>query len=183
VREGLLILRSEGLVELVPRRGFVVSPFSRQDVRDLFWAQAQLARELAARAARKITPDQLAELEVILAQYDSAVAEGDENRIGDLGHLFHRRINLAADSHRLALLLSSVVRQLPNRFYAAIETQASTGGDDHQLLIEALRRRDVPKATSLMERHILARGDCLIEILEQRDLWDNEAPDPQQSAS
>src|SRR3984885_15969294 len=65
VREGLLILRSEGLVELVPRRGFVVSPFSRQDVRDLFWAQAQLARELAARAARNISPDQLAELEVI----------------------------------------------------------------------------------------------------------------------
>src|ERR1700734_1584415 len=172
VREGLLILRSEGLVELVPRRGFVVSPFSRQDVRDLFWAQAQLARELAARAARKISPEQLAELEVILAQYDAAVAEGDENRIGELGHLFHRRINLAADSHRLALLLSSVVRQLPNRFYAAIETQASTGEDDHQLLIEALRHRDVPKATSLMERHILARGDSLIEILEQRGLWD-----------
>jgi DNA-binding GntR family transcriptional regulator len=112
------------------------------------------------------------------------VAEGDENRIGDLGHLFHRRINLAADSHRLALLLSSVVRQLPNRFYAAIETQASTGGgDDHQLLIEALRRRDARKATSLMARHILARGDSLIEILEQRGLWDDEAPNPQQSAS
>ena len=183
VREGLLILRSEGLVELVPRRGFVVSPFSRQDVRDLFWAQAQLARELAARAARKISPEQLAELEVILAQYDAAVAEGDENRIGDLGHLFHRRINLAADSHRLALLLSSVVRQLPNRFYAAIETQASTGEDDHQLLIEALRRRDAQQATSLMERHILARSDSLIELLEQRGLWDNDAPDPAQSAS
>ena len=27
VREGLLVLRSEGLVKLVPRRGFVVSPF------------------------------------------------------------------------------------------------------------------------------------------------------------
>ena len=183
VREGLLILRSEGLVGLVPRRGFVVSPFSRQDVRDLFWAQAQLARELAARAARNISPDQLADLEVILAEYDAAVAEGDENRIGDLGHLFHRRINLAADSHRLALLLSSVVRQLPNRFYAAIETQASLGGDDHRLLIEALRRRDVPQATSLMERHILARSDSLIDILEQRGLWDNEAPNPQQSAS
>jgi DNA-binding GntR family transcriptional regulator len=183
VREGLLILRSEGLVELVPRRGFVVSPHRRQDVLDLFWAQAQLARELAARAARNISPDQLADLEVILAQYDAAVAEGDENRIGDLGHLFHRRINLAADSHRLALLLSSVVRQLPNRFYAAIETQASTGEDDHQLLIEALRRHDTRQATSLMERHILARGDSLIEILEQRGLWDNEAPDPQRSAS
>jgi DNA-binding GntR family transcriptional regulator len=183
VREGLLILRSEGLVELVPRRGFVVSPFSRQDVRDLFWAQAQLARELAARAAGKITPEQLAELEVILARYESAVAAGDQDRIGELGHLFHRQINLAADSHRLALLLSSFVRQLPNRFYAAIETQASTGGDDHGLLIEALRRRDAPTAKSLMERHILARGDYLLEILQERGLWDDQERDDRESVS
>jgi DNA-binding GntR family transcriptional regulator len=183
VREGLLVLRSEGLVELVPRRGFVVSPFSRQDVRDLFWAWAQLARELAARAARKITPEQLAELEVILARYESAVAAGDQDRIGELGHLFHRRINLAADSHRLALMLSSFVRQLPNRFYAAIETQASTGGDDHGLLMEALRRRDARAAKSLMERHILARGDYLLEILQERGLWDGQEWDDQESVS
>jgi DNA-binding GntR family transcriptional regulator len=183
VREGLLVLRSEGLVELVPRRGFVVSPFSRQDVRDLFWAQAQLASELAYRAARKITPEQLAELEVILTRYESAVAGGDQARIGDLGHLFHRQINLAADSHRLALLLSSFVRQLPNRFYAAIETQASTGGDDHERLMEALGRRDARTAKSLMERHILARGDYLLELLAERGLWDGQAWDDRESAS
>jgi len=183
VREGLLVLRSEGLVELVPRRGFVVSPFSRQDVRDLFWAQAQLARELAARAARKITPEQLAALEAILVRYDSAVAEGDQDRIGELGHLFHRRINLAADSHRLALLLSTFVRQLPNRFYAAIETQASMGGDDHGLLLEALRQHDVATAKSLMERHILARGDYLLHILQERGLWDDQEWDDRESVS
>jgi DNA-binding GntR family transcriptional regulator len=183
VREGLLVLRSEGLVELVPRRGFVVSPFSRQDVRDLFWAQAQLARELAARAAKKITPEQLAELEVTLARYDSAIAAGDQDRIGELGHLFHRRINRAAGSQRLALMLSSFVRQLPNRFYAAIETQASTRGDDHGLLMEALRRRDAPAAKSLMEQHILARGDYLIEILQERGLWDGQEWDDRESVS
>src|SRR3954454_7043133 len=59
VREGLLALQSEGFVRLVPRRGFVVAHFSAQDVHDLFWAQAQLAGELAARAAAKMTPAQL----------------------------------------------------------------------------------------------------------------------------
>ncbi|MGW5101864.1 GntR family transcriptional regulator [Streptomyces sp. NPDC004100] len=60
VREGLLALRSEGFVQPVPRRGFVVAPFTRQDVRDLFWTQAQLSGELAARAARRITARQTA---------------------------------------------------------------------------------------------------------------------------
>jgi DNA-binding GntR family transcriptional regulator len=177
VREGLLALSSEGLVELVPRRGFVVASFSRQDVRDLFWAQAQLARELAARAARQITPEQIAELESILGQYERAVAAGDQDRIAELGHAFHRRINLASDSHRLAVLLSSVVRQLPNRFYASIESHVSTAGDDHERLMQALRTRDETAARSLMEQHILARGDHLIELLEERGLWDGEPRD------
>src|SRR6266700_6006766 len=69
VREGLLVLRSEGFVQFVPRRGFVVAPFTRDDVRDLFWAQAQLARELAARAARKITSEQVARLDENLQQF------------------------------------------------------------------------------------------------------------------
>jgi len=43
VREGLLSLRSEGFVRLVPRRGFIAAPFTQQDVQDLFWAHAQLA--------------------------------------------------------------------------------------------------------------------------------------------
>src|ERR1700691_6772504 len=49
VREGLLVLKSEGFVQLVPRRGFIVAPFTQQDVRDLFWAQAPLAKEIAAQ--------------------------------------------------------------------------------------------------------------------------------------
>ena len=52
------------------------------------------------------------------------------------------------------------------------------GGDDHELLMVALRQRDARTATSLMERHILARGDHLIEILEQRGLWDGQVPMP-----
>ena len=48
VREGLLLLQSEAYVRLIPRRGFVVNSFSRQDLFDLFWAQATLAAELCS---------------------------------------------------------------------------------------------------------------------------------------
>ncbi len=183
VREGLLALKSEGFVQLVPRRGFIVAPFTRQDVRDLFWAQAQLAKEMAARAAKKITPGQLANLEANLEEFKEAVAAGDRERIADLGYSFHRQINLAADSHRLALLLGSVVNHLPNRFYASIEEQVSATGDEHPLLVEAMRKHDVRRARSLMESHIMASADHLIDILEERGLWDDEGTGAQESAS
>ncbi|MYV97768.1 GntR family transcriptional regulator [Streptomyces sp. SID3343] len=177
-REGLLMLKSEGLVRLVPRRGFVVAPFTRQDVRDLFWVQAQLSARLAARAAQRISPARLARLEATLGAYQEAVDDGATDRVADLGHAFHREINLTADSHRLALLLGSVVKHLPNRFYAAIEGQVADTRVEHPLLLDALRRRQAHRASVLMERHILAGADRLVEVLEERGLWRDRERSP-----
>ena len=175
VREGLLALRSEGFVQFVPRRGFVVAPFTRDDVQDLFWAQAQLARELAARAARKITSEQVVLLEENLEQFRQAVGEADAERIADLSYAFHRQVNQAAGSQRLALLSGQVASHLPRRFYASLEARAAAG-DDHLLLVDALRDHDARKARALMEQHILASADHLIEILGQRGLWITQEP-------
>ena len=174
VREGLLSLRSEGFVRLVPRRGFVVEPFSRQDIHDLFWTQGVLAGELAARAAKTIEPDQLARLEHLVQQY-AVAQENDRDALGSLGHFFHREINVASGSTRLALLLGSVVKHLPNRFYAAIEGRVDATHDDHPMILEALRERNPKKARSRMEQHIVRGADRLIEMLEQRGLWDEKS--------
>jgi DNA-binding GntR family transcriptional regulator len=169
VREGLLLLRSEGFVKLVPRRGFMVASFGAQDVRDIFWVQAQLAGELAARAAKRATPEQIEAMERIVAEYNDAVEAGDEDRVARLGHAFHREVNLAADSYRLASLLGSVVRQLPNSFYATIEGMVAKSAEAHPQILDALRNRQVRKARSLMEQHILERAEHLAQMLDDRD--------------
>ena len=171
VREGLLSLQGEGFVRQVPRRGFVVAPFTRQDIRDIFFAQAQLASELAARAAKRITAERLATLETINASWDEARAVGDTDSLARLGHAFHRQVNQAADSPRLTLLLGTFARNLPNRFYASIEAHAAATSDEHPQLVAALRKGDVRRARAVMERHIHSGGDQLIEILESRGLW------------
>jgi len=177
VREGLLLLNSEGFVQLVPRRGFVVASFTPQDVRDIFWAQAQLAAELAARAAKNITPEQIAKLESIDEEFDRAVATGDHDRIAAMGNAFHVTLNRVADSHRLALLLQSVVSQLPSDFYATIEGQVAASENQHREIVDALKRRQIRRVRSLMTDHITGSADHLVEMLESRGLWA-----PEQSA-
>jgi DNA-binding GntR family transcriptional regulator len=171
VREGLLALTNQGFVVQIPRRGFVVAPFTQQDIRDLFWAQGVLAGELGARAAKKITPAQLAFLEDIVKAYDKAIAADDQATLVSLGHAFHREINLAADSIRLAMLLGSVVRTLPMQFYSTIEGGVEASHGEHPEIIMALRRRDARKTKRLMERHISFLADRLIDSLEKRGLW------------
>ncbi len=172
VREGLLALRSEAFVRLIPRRGFVVEGFSRQDILDIFMVQAQLAGELAARTAIRITSEQLADLREIDAAHQQAIDTGDREGIAYFGHAFHRAVNLAAESPRLANLLGSVVRHLPNRFYTEIEGQIASIKDNHPLLLDAFGAGDAEAARELMRQHILDAGEHLVESLEKRGLWE-----------
>lgn len=171
VREGLLTLSSEGFVTLVPRRGFVVAAFSRQDVRDLFWAQSRLAGELAARAATLVTGADLAVLRSLIAESAAANDAGDTARVVALGHEFHRTVNLLADSDRLARVLAGIVQQLPNSFYASLESDAATTTAEHIQLVAALERHDTRRARALAETHIADGADFVVEALDQRGIW------------
>ncbi|HET9075040.1 MAG TPA: GntR family transcriptional regulator [Solirubrobacteraceae bacterium] len=177
VREGLLTLRSEAFVRLIPRRGFVVERFSRQDILDLFMVQADLAGELAARSATRFTPAQLEELAAIDAAHRRAMDTADASGTAYWGHAFHRAVNLGADSPRLANLLGSVVRHLPNRFYTAIEGQLNSIKHNHPLLLDAFAARDPEAAREIMRDHILDAGQHLVTSLEKRGLWNPASED------
>ncbi len=111
-----------------------------------------------------------------MVENKEAVAAGDNRRITDLGHEFHRQINLAADSQRLALLLGSVVKHLPNRFYATIEQQVDATVNDHPHLVEALRSGNTRAARSTMKKHIATSADYLIAKLEEQGMWSDGTP-------
>lgn len=174
VREGLLLLQLEGFVRLSPRRGFQVVGFSRQDVRDIFWAQAILAGELASRAALVITEEELGEIDRLLADHAEALGVRDEPRYTRLAHRFHRAINLAARSPRLAILLGGMTKQLPNRFYGMVEDQLDGTLDYHPRIQEALRARDGEAARALMVEHLVNGGDILVRRLEEQGIWEEE---------
>jgi DNA-binding GntR family transcriptional regulator len=176
VREGLLLLQSESFVRLLPRRGFVVNSFTKDDLRDIFWAQAVLGAELAGRAALKMSKEDMAKLQELDVEHDKAFRAGDERHIR-LGYEFHRFINLAADSPRLALLLGTLSKQLPNRFYASIEGQVTDTLKYHPIILEAMRSKDVDAVRSLMYRHIMHGAEHLIDSLERVGTWGGPAPE------
>ncbi len=171
VREGLLLLQSESFVRLMPRRGFVVNSFSKGDLLDLFWAQATVGAELAARAAKLMTKESFAQLQELHLAHEQAVATKDDALAAKLGHRFHRTINLAAESPRLALLLGSLTKQLPNRFYTSIEGQLEGALEYHPMIMNAIRVHDSEAVRSLMYRHILSGAEHLIDMLDRQGMW------------
>ena len=75
--------------------------------------QAFIGGELAARAAERITAEQLAPLRAIQDDLEQAYEQDDLDRTVRLNHEFHRTINVAADSPKLTQFMSGITRYAP----------------------------------------------------------------------
>ncbi|MGY1915595.1 GntR family transcriptional regulator [Blastococcus sp. HT6-30] len=164
-REGLLLLRGEGFVVSEPRRGFVVAPLSPEDVADLFFVQATIAGELAARAALKLSDTDLAEIDDLQDRLARAARAGDGDVVARCNHLLHRMINQVAAAPKLNWFLGLSVRYVPTRFFTSIAGWEEASAHDHTALIQALHRRDADGARVAMEEHIRHAGQLLVAHL------------------
>ena len=176
VREALFALRAEGLVAQQPRRGFVVLPLTQRDLADVANVQAHVGGELAARAALNITDDQLRELHHIQAQLEAAYAADDDERTVRLNHEFHRAINIAADSAKLAQLMSQITRYAPESVFPTIEHWPGQAVRDHRRVLDALAKHDQEQARAAMSEHLAASAIPLIDHLIERGVVVPVAP-------
>src|SRR5258708_22579009 len=119
VREALLKLRGEGMVQLEPHRGHVVLPLTRQDIEDIFWLQATIAKELAVAATDHISDVEIDELDRINNAFAAAVGSNDAAAISALEFAFHRVFNQASGRIKLAWCHLSAARYTPGLLYAA----------------------------------------------------------------
>ena len=165
VREALFGLRTEGLLTQRPRRGFLVLPVTRRDIDDVAAVQGHIGGELASRAARHITAEQLRELELIQKQLEEAYAADDHERAVRLNHEFHRGVNLAADSPKLAQLMSQITRYALESVFPTVEGWPKQSTRDHRRVLAALQKRDGELARTAMSRHLCAGSKPLIDHL------------------
>jgi DNA-binding GntR family transcriptional regulator len=136
----------------------------------------QLATELGvsvtpvrdARAAVNITDEQLRELEKVQTELEDAYASDDDDRAVRLNHEFHKAINVAADSPKLAQLMSQITRYAPESVFPTITGWPDQSIEHHRKLLAALEERDENLARTLMSEHLAAGASPLIEHLTQR---------------
>lgn len=171
VREALLTLRGEGMVQLEPRRGYVVLPMSRQDVADIYWLEATIAKELASTATERITDEQIDELERANDDLAHAVVDGDPDTINAAEFAFHRVFNRATGRIKLAWFLLHVARYMPPLVYVTDLSRGQSAVENHRQLIDALRRRDSAALVQIVDRELTDGARLLMERLERSGMW------------
>jgi DNA-binding GntR family transcriptional regulator len=167
VREALMQLRAEGFVAWRPRRGFEVLPLTAEDVLDVYEVQAFIAGQLAARAVSGLNDRDLAELEKIQNELESAHADDRLEDVERLNHNFHRAINRAADSPRLTWSLLTTAKFAPRLFFARIDGWSDSSAHDHRAVLAALTSREPAHAAEAMRAHIQRAGTLLARHLTE----------------
>lgn len=164
VREALLELSYEGLVQVAPRSGVTVIGIRPEDVLDSFTILGVLTGQAAAWAAERLTPDDVAQLRTLAADVE---ALRGSDRIGDANWQFHQEIHRAAHSPQLLIQIRHAARVVPTNFLTVFPEHEHHSLEDHQKLVAALAERDGEAARAIAERHVLDAGRSLADWLGQ----------------
>ncbi|MFD7155863.1 GntR family transcriptional regulator [Kribbella sp. NPDC059898] len=170
VRDALQQLTNEGLVELLPRRGGVVTALTAQDILDLVEVRASV-EVLAARLAAVRRTD--ADLERLRSAIEDAAAAAvglkDQRAAARANVAFHEELVRASGN----ALLESIVLGFSSRLRRMFQLTRRLDTDrmaDHQALYDAVAAHDPDRAAEVAHHHILTTAaDTLTAIGEPHD--------------
>jgi DNA-binding GntR family transcriptional regulator len=175
VREGLLRLAVEGIIEALPNRSFTVVSMSQDDIRDMYWHQGALTGELARRACRAADDSLLDDLRSCQESFEGAFRDSDLNQMSTLNWQFHRRINMAASSPRLVLLLRTALRHIPGELYSLVDEWPAESLRGHRELLDRFEEGDDAGVAEQAAAHVHIAGELLIANFFANGYWDQAA--------
>ncbi len=147
-REACNRLHHEHLLEVVPRRGYLVPRMSLQEVRDLFEVRVLVEGAVAELAAARATAREIDELTRLADQRlpRNRSRRGDNDR-AELNAIFHLRLATMAHNQELMRLENSVLERTKRLAYnvahsIGVEGQEMSLQTLHRPIVDAIRRRD-----------------------------------------
>jgi DNA-binding GntR family transcriptional regulator len=167
VREALLQLEAEGLVEIVPHKGAVVTGLSKAEVDDVFGLRTLLEVRLLRSSIPLLTDADFENLDRIQEAFGGAIRSLDAARWGTLNAELHmalyRRADLPRTSAIVANLLTASERYTRIQLTGKVAWQRAQ--TEHGELIDLCRRKEADAACALLERHILAVHRDLVAMM------------------
>lgn len=174
VREALRILESRGLVTLRANSGAWVASMTRRDLEMSYEIRERIEPLLLADSIPHLTDEHVAEMR---RTQDEIAANDDVERFLVLDRRFHQTSYAGSDATQLAAMVSRLwdtTQPYRRTFVRLARTQGSwVIAAEHELLLEAVTRRDADTAAHMLAVHIRRTRSALVDHPEVFD-----APEP-----
>lgn len=165
VREALHALEREGLLESIPRIGYVVTQISEGEVSELSGIRLAL-EDLALRwALEKNAAKLVAELRENVRRTEELLNDGDVTSFVEMDAQFHELISKIADSKQLSEMTQGIRRHMLryriHSIYTTDNVQRAISG--HRAVLEAVENGSAADARRALQAHIeQSRKDILL---------------------
>jgi DNA-binding GntR family transcriptional regulator len=173
IREAMVRLAQEGLIEIRPRHGMRVARISPDDMREIYEILTALESYAAeAVAMRGVSASEFAPLEAALSDMEMALQKDDLVRWAKADERFHSQLVELAGNKRLSALVSTY-REQSHRVRMTtlrMRPKPAASNRDHAALIKAIRKRDPELARRIHHGHRQTAGRVLIGLLQTHRL-------------
>jgi DNA-binding GntR family transcriptional regulator len=159
IRETFLRLQAEGLVEIRPRRGAIVSDLSADEIEELNEMRVALECLALETAIANITSADVQKAQSILDRIDRHPAKWVE-----LNAAFHAAIYQPAARPRLLNEIARLQRNVERyvRREAEITDNVAASQREHRKMVAMAKKGKVAEACELLSAHILEPGRILV---------------------
>lgn len=155
IREVLARLAHEQIVELFPQRGAYVAKPSTEQARDVFEARRLIEPAVLRRLIDTLAPEKIARLRSHIELEADARRRGDKRAVIRLSGEFHTLVaEMAGNSAYLRSMRELCMLTCLTIFLYDAPTAQSCRDDEHQMIIDAVARRDRARAEKLMLDHL-----------------------------
>jgi DNA-binding GntR family transcriptional regulator len=171
VREALKRLSAEGLVTSDASRGLIVRGLSFREVEEIYEVREVLDGLATRLAARRISPQELAKLELLVQMMDEHNQRGDVEGLVQDNVRFHEVICEAARNDWLQLTvrgMTDFVRRFSHTSYMN-EERNDRVLEEHRAVISALERGDGEAAERLARQHVVEARSFLARLSVDRE--------------
>jgi DNA-binding GntR family transcriptional regulator len=155
IREVLARLAHEQIVELFPQRGAYVAKPTTEQARDVFEARRLIEPAVLRRLVDTLTPEKIARLRSHIELEADARRRGDKRAVIRLSGEFHTLVaEMAGNSAYLRSMRELCMLTCLTIFLYDAPTAQSCRDDEHQMIIDAVAKRDRARAEKLMLDHL-----------------------------
>lgn len=166
VREALKRLAVENLVHTDPARGMIVHAPDARGIEDVFIVREALDGLATRLAAHRITPSELARLNVVVDSMAEAIKAGRREHVVVANTHFHDVIYAAAGNEvleRLGRDLREFVRRFTTLPFASPD-RVEDVLSEHRAIVEALERHDPDAAEAASNAHLAAARGYVVRM-------------------
>lgn len=172
LREALKLLAAEGLVELRPNRGAIVTPMRALEISALFEAISGIERIAAELAAARLTASDIRKLHALQARMEAHFERGERDDYFRLNQEIHCLIVAGSKNEVLTSTHGWLLARAERARYLALCTHErwEQSVDEHRAILKALEDRRSEDAGRLLCEHVAHTGSTVSKALNRAAL-------------